>query len=531
MTDARPQIRQKRRVSAIWIIPIVAFLLGIWMVIFNLQSQGPEITIVFSTAEGLEAGKTKLKLRNVEIGLVETVVLGDDLESVVVTAQVEKEAEPLLREDTQMWVVRPRIGKGGVSGLSTVLSGGYIQIAPGQSSNERSKFVGLETPPVTPAGTPGKALTIISDRAGSIGVGDSILYKGYRVGSVETEEFDVEKNGMEYGIFVKAPFDDLVTTSTRFWNVSGLSFTAGADGIKASTGSLDTLLMGGVEFGLPLAVDHGEEVASGMQFLLYDNYAAVNERPYQHGIEYVVEFPQSVRGLKPGAPVEYRGLSAGHVERVMMSEMATQGDRGDGRAIPVLIRLEPARLNFPDTEDGISLLQDALERGVEGGMRATLSTGNLLTGSLYVAFDMYPDQPKASLGDYAGRTTIPTIESGLGGLEQRVAALLDKINDLPLDQTLAELQGTLASLNQVLAGDGMQSLPSSMDATLKQLQQTVASFSGDSELQSRLLPTITELDRTLASLREVLDTIAEQPNALIFNRAQRDDPRPPAGSQ
>jgi len=531
MTDAHAEISQKRRLSPIWIVPIVALALGIWMVSFTLQSQGPEITIVFSTAEGLEAGKTRVKLRNVEVGLVESVGLGEDLESVVVKVQLEKEAASLLLEDTQFWVVRPRIGKGGVSGLSTLLSGGYIQLAPGTSSKRRFKFVGLEVPPITPAGTPGMTLTIHADRAGSIGVGDPILYKGYRVGTVESDEFDVVSHGMTYGVFIEAPYDDLINTATRFWNVSGISITADADGIKASTGSLESLLMGGLELGLPLGIAAGQPVESGTTFKLYESYADVNERPFQHSVEFVVAFPQSVRGLQPGAPVEYRGLPTGQVVRVMVSELAETGIKGEGDPIPVLIRLEPARMELPDSEEGVERMRMSVAGSVSRGLRASLATGNLLTGSLFIALDLYPNEPAAELGSYVGLPTIPTIASGLGGIEQRITALLDKVNALPLDQTVLELQNTLASLNSVLSSEGMQSLPSSMDATLKELQKTVASFSGDSELQARLLPTITELDRTLVSLRQVLNTLEEQPNALIFNRAHREDPRPPAGAQ
>jgi paraquat-inducible protein B len=533
MTDAQANISQKRRISPIWFVPILALALGIWMLVYTIQSQGPEITIVFSTAEGLEAGKTKIKLRNVEIGLVESVGLGEDLESVVVKARLEKEATPLLQEDTEFWVVRPRIGKGGVSGLGTLLSGGYIQISPGKTGKKAKRFVGLETPPITPAGTPGKTLTIYSDRAGSVGVGDPILYKGFRVGTVESEEFDIEREGMHYRIFIGAPYDDLVTTSTRFWNVSGISFTAGADGIKASTGSLESLLMGGLEFGLPEGIGLGTPVQPGTRFKLYGSYADMNARPYHHGIEYIVAFPQSVRGLNPGAPVEYRGLPAGHVVRVMMTELTGTGTEGEqgGRPIPVLIRLEPARLEFPDSEEGVEMLQNAVANSVKRGMRASLTTGNLITGALYVAFDLFPDEPMSEIGEVLGRPTIPTIESGLGGIEMRVSRLLDKLNELPLDDTVGELQNTLASLNEVLAGDAMQSLPKSLDRTLAELQNTLASFSGESELQARLLPTISELDQTLASLRRVLDTLSDQPNALIFNRAKREDPQPRAGSK
>ena len=349
---------------------------------------------------------------------------------------------------------------------------------------------------------------------------------------IETESFDVESQEMEYLAFIEAPYDDLVTSATRFWNVSGLSFTAGADGIKASTGSLETLLLGGLEFGLPTGVGRGRPVEDGARFNLYDSFAQVNERPYRYGLEYVVAFPQSVRGLQPGAPVEYRGIPAGQVERVMLTEISTFELEGEGKPIPVLIRLEPARLEFEDNEEGVERLRSVLDRAVrEAGLRASLTTGNLITGSLYVAFDLYPGSPPSEIGEFIGRPTIPTIASGLGGIEQRVTTILDKVNDLPLEETLAELQGTLKGLNDMMGSDGMQNLPSSLDGTLQELQATLSSFSEDSELQARLLPTISELDQTLVSLREVLDTLAEQPNALIFNRATREDPRPPAGAQ
>jgi paraquat-inducible protein B len=531
MADPEATIREKRRISPIWIVPIVALAIGIYMVVWTIQRQGPEITITFRTASGLEAGNTKIKLRDVQVGLVESVGLGDDLETVIVTASLDREAAPLLREDTDFWVVRPRIGRGGVSGLQTVLSGAYIQISPGSARKKSKHFVGLEEPPVTPAGTPGKQLTILADRAGSVGVGDPILYKGFRVGSVETREFDVETRSLRYRIFIEAPYDDLVTTTTRFWEVSGISVTAGADGIQASIGSLESLIIGGVEFGLPKGIDRGSEVETGAIFQLYESYAKVNERPHLYGIEYVVEFTRSVRGLEAGAPVEYRGLPVGRVERVMLAELSGERGGGRGNPIPVLIRLEPARLELPDSPEGIHLLRRSIRSGVEaGGLRASLATGSLLTGSLYVAFDFYPDEPQADLGIYQGRPSIPTVASGFGGLEQRITALLDKLNALPLDDTLGEVEAMLASLNALVSSKGMQSLPASLDATMRDLQRTLASVSGDSELQARLLPLLAELDQTLASMKRLADTLSEQPNALLFNRATREDPRPPAGA-
>ena len=531
MTDASAKISEKRSFSPVWIVPIVAVLIGIWMVVYTIQSQGPDITIVFSTAEGIETGKTKIKFRDVEIGLVEDAGLGEDLESVVVHAQIHKEAAPLLREDTQFWVVRPRVGKGGISGLGTVLSGGYIQIAPGTSGEERLEFVGLEEPPVTPAGTPGVKLELTADKVGGVGVGDPILYDGYSIGWIESETFDLETRNMRFGAFVNAPYDELITTTSRFWNASGFKASAGADGIEIEIGSLETLAVGGVEVGTPEGVGKGAPVKSGMHFRLYSSFAAVNERPFRQSMEYVVAFPQSVRGLVPGAPVEYRGIPVGSVERIMLDELAAQGvSETAARPIPVLLRLEPARLQRPDTEEGVEQLRQAIVSGIPRGLRATLSTGNIITGGLYVAIDFYEDAPPVEVEEFAGRPMIPTIASGLGGLEQRVAQLLDKVNDLPLEQTVRELQQTLASLDDLLGSEGMQALPDRLGATLDELQLTAASFSGDSELQERLLPTVTELERTLSSLRQMLDTLDRQPNALIFNRDYREDPRPPAGT-
>jgi paraquat-inducible protein B len=421
------------------------------------------------------------------------------------------------------------VGRAGVSGLGTLLSGGYIQIAPGESEVMRRSFVGLEEPPVTPAGTPGIRITLTAARAGSVSAGDPVLFKGYTVGRVETEKFDPERQLLSYDVFIDAPYDKKLTHRHRFWDVSGVSAKAGADGIEVNLPALETLLIGGVEVGLPTGVGPGRPIDPGEEFQLYDSFDAVNERPYRYSLQYVVRFPQSVRGLSPGAPVEYRGIRLGQVERIMLSEIATGGGRGV--AIPVLIRLEPARIEMPDSPEGVERFRETIETAVGNGLRASLSTGNLLTGALFVTMDIYPNAEKDGLGEFADVQTIPTVPSGLEGIAQKVTVLLDKLNELPLDDTVARAEQLLASVDRLVASPDMQRLPQALEEAVVELRATLASLSADSELQNRLMPTITELERTLASLRQVLDTIDEQPNALIFNREYREDPRPPAGSQ
>jgi paraquat-inducible protein B len=530
MSDVHATVDRKRSFNPIWFVPIVALAIGAWMVIYTIQSEGPEITIVLSTAEGIEEGKTKIKLHEVDIGLVESVELGEDRKSVMVIASLKKDVEDLLREDTEFWVVRPRIGKGGVSGLGTLLSGGYIQLAPGEGAKGKRDFVGLEEPPVTAAGTPGIKVTLTAEKAGSVSAGDPVLFRGYTVGRVETETFDTDSKLMTYGVFIEAPYDELLTTTHRFWDVSGISVKAGADGIQADSVSLETLLIGGVEVGRPTGIALGAPAEAGDVYRLYDDFDSVNDRPYRYSIEYVVQFNQSIRGLRPGAPVEYRGMPLGQVERVMMTEMSRTVD-SSGQAISILLRLEPGRFVMPDSPEGVERLQQTLDAAVGEGLRASLSTGNLLTGGLYVSMDFFPNAEAAAQEEYAGRKTIPTISSGLDGIAQKLTMFLDKLNELPLEGTVTEAKNTLASIDRLIAGDEMQSLPASLEKTLTELQATLASMSADSELQARLLPTITELERTLGSLRQVLDTLDEQPNALIFNRKYGDDPQPPTGPQ
>jgi paraquat-inducible protein B len=530
MAEARATVTPRRRIARIWLVPIVALVLGLWMVIHDLRSRGPEVTIVFSSGEGLEVGKTKVKVRSVEVGLVDTLRLNDDLESVVVTTRLDKVVAPLLREDTQFWVVRPRIGPEGISGVGTLLSGGFIQLAPGSGKEGRRRFVGLDVPPVTPTGTPGLRVQLVSDRTGSVGSGNPVLYKGFRVGRIESSTFDVATQGMHYSAFIEAPYDELVTSATRFWNASGISLSATSDGIDVQMASLEALLVGGVTFGLPDGVEPGGRVESGASFDLYPSHASVSERPYRHGVEYVVRFARSVRGLKPDAAVEYRGIRVGHVERILLRELSTEGLIGEGEAIPVLMRLEPGRLGLPDSEAGTATLSHAVTQAIGQGMRATLATGSLLTGSLYVSLNVYPDEPLEETGPFAGRPTIPAAAGGLEAIEHRVTALLDKLNALPLDVLLDRVDGVLANLNVLLRSDGMRALPQTLDATLADLGKMLESVSADSALQERLTRTMTELNRTLRSLRVVLETLEEKPNALIFPRDPPPDPEPQAGT-
>jgi paraquat-inducible protein B len=544
VSEAEAVVTKRKRPAGIWLVPIVAFVLGIWMVVYNYMNEGPTIYIEVATAQGIEAGKTKVRALEVVIGLVEEVRLKDDLSGVVVTAKLDKEAAHLLREDSEFWMVVARIGTGGISGLGTILSGGYMQLTPGTGKTGRRRFVALEDPPVTPLGTPGLNVTLISDRTGSVSQGDAVVYKGYKVGRVEKTRFDPDTRKVNHDVFVNAPYDTLVNSATRFYNVSGVSVHTSPDGVKIDLASLETLVMGGVSFGVPEGVPDGGPVESGTQFRLYRNHESMSDDPYKHGLELVVAFRSSVRGLTPGAPVEYRGIRVGTVKRLMVKELVAAGLQTKGDPIPVLIRIEPGRYEIGDTADAVALMRREIEVAVKTGMRANLETGNLITGALFIGLDYYPDEAPMELADFAGYPMLPSVESGLDQLTKQVGEFLDKLNDMPLDQTVVsvntavvQLETTLATLNDVLVdvraiagSDGAQNLPADLQATLQQLTETLNAYSGSSPFYGRMEQTLNELNATLHNIQRLARRLEDKPNAIIFSGSPAEDPEPQVGS-
>ncbi|MCB1701610.1 MAG: intermembrane transport protein PqiB [Halioglobus sp.] len=546
MSELKPQISTGRRFNPIWVVPVVAIVVGLYMVIHTKLTEGPEVTIQFNTAEGLEAGKTKLRYRDVDVGVVESVSLNDARDKVVITAKMDREAADMLREDTRFWVVRARVGAGAISGLGTILSGAYIQLDPGNGKRKKkTDYIGLELPPLTPADAPGVRLVLYSENAGSLSAGDPIVYNGYKVGRIESVTFDVKDKVVRYDTFIDAPYNDLVTAGTRFWDVSGITVNATAAGINVSTGSMETILLGGVAFGNLPGVAAGKKAVSGDRYKLNASYEALEEDPFLFKAYFVVEFAQSLRGLEPGAPVEYRGIQIGRVERILIKELVSKRAAGSGEPIPVLVYLEPARFGLEDSAQSVDGMYNSVAAGVKQGMRASLQTGNLLSGALYINLDYYKDTPEAKIGRFGEYPVLPSIPSGLGRLEQQVSQLLDKLNALDvepllgsantamgtLDVTLASLTSTMSSLQVILDEEGTKALPNEIGQTLAELRKTLGSLSPESAAGQSLSNSVFELNRTLRNLEELTRNLSTQPSSLVFPSETPADPIPEARPQ
>lgn len=529
-----PVTKPRRRFfSPVWIIPLVAAALGLWLVVKYYSAKGPEIEVSFETAEGIIAGKTPVLCRSVNVGTVATVRLSGDLKQVIVTLDMTHDATRLLVSDTQIWVVRARYSSAGVSGLNTIVSGNYIELQPGQHKDARRNFVGLENPPVTPPGVPGLHIRLIADTAGGLGPGASIIYKGIDVGKIESRTFHSDTGEVEFTAFISGEYGHLVDRNTHFWNYSGIDVKVGPDGFKLRTGTLTTILAGGVTFSEPeVGRSKTQRLADNSTFHLF---ASIDEATRQTDLNptlpYLMLFTGSVRGLSVDAPVEFRGIRVGTVMGISFKYLPND----PARRVPVLIKLDPTMLlNVPgnDYDAAHAGIADSVERG----MRASLKTGSLLTGQLYVDLDFQKDAAPDKIAEVEGYDVLPTVPSGLGELQEKVNALLDKIQALPLEKTvgnandaLASLKDTLKSLNDLVSQKETQALPGELRKDLAELQKTLAGYNGQSAFYQDLSGVLLQLTETLRSLKALTSTLERSPNSIIFGKPG--DVSPPRGSR
>ncbi|HIF9083383.1 TPA: intermembrane transport protein PqiB [Photobacterium damselae] len=546
MSDNKPtqaEVKNLKQVSAIWIIPIVALAIGIWMLAQYITSKGPEITLKMPTAEGIEVGKTQIKSLNVKVGVVTNIQLSDDYSYITVTARMNKDADRMLRDDTLFWVVKPRIGKEGISGLDTLLSGSYIELQPGKSDIKKYNFKVLDVPPIAPPDTKGLRVVLTNKEAGKLSVGDPVLYEGFTVGRVEQVSFNTNTKLANYHLFIFQPYDSLIQTTTKFWLASGVDFQMSASGINVKIGSLESLITGGVSFGLPDGVSSGEKVTTqNEKYRLYDNMKQVTEGMYDKYLPYVMLFKESIRGLQPGAPVEYRGVRIGTVEKVPF-KLPTNKHGFSNKMIPILVHIELGRITQLGGHETLDGLKADLQEEFKTGLRATLKTGSLITGALFIDLNVDPDEKAPKLQSFDGYDIFPTKAGGFAEVQKQVTDLLKKLNNLPVEKTVNSLNSTLAAtektlqsaervtadLDRLLKQKDTQQLPADIRQSLKEIQHTLNSYGPNGAPYQNLEGALNQFQDVMQELQPVLKQINKKPNSLIFGGDKTADPIPAGG--
>ncbi|RZT42954.1 PqiB family protein [Cupriavidus agavae] len=528
-----PQPARRRRArwlpSLVWLIPIVAAVVGVSLLVNTLASRGPDITVTFRTAEGLTPGKTAVRYKDVDIGLVKSVRLALDRSHVVANIELTKDAESFAVKDTRFWVVRPRFAISGVSGLETLLSGAYIGVDAGKSVESTRSFTGLEVPPVVTTDASGRQFVLRAQELGSLDIGSPVYYRRVQVGQVVAYQLEPNGRDITLRVFVNKPYDKLVTADTRFWHASGVDLKLDAGGLKLSTQSLVTVLLGGVAFQAPENTTATDAAAENTQFLLAGDQGEAMKEPEELAPTLaVLNFDQSVRGLAPGAPVDFRGVIVGQVRSIGIEY---QRERKAFR-MPVVVELYPSRMGFRERDVADQARQRTIVQGlIQRGMRAQLRTGNLLTGQLYVALDFFPKAPPPrDLNLDAPLPEFPTTPGTFDELQAKLGDIVNKIDKVPFDQIGQEARTAMVSMNRML--DSADKLVAQLNgdvapqvlAALQDARRTLTAANGtlasDAPLQQDTRRMLQELTRTATSLRALTDYLERHPEALLRGKTE-----------
>ena len=534
-------LETKKHISIVWLIPMVAALIGAWLAIKAITEQGPTIVIHFKSAEGLVAGKTKVMYKDVELGKVDSIRLSDDLSHVEVKATLSKQTESFLSDHTRFWIVRARVAAGEVSGLGTLFSGAYIGVDPGKGGERARVFEGLETPPIVTTDLPGRHFTLRADKLGSLDVGAPVYYRQIKVGQVDAYNLTEDGKAIMIQVFIQAPHHERVFKNTRFWNASGVDLNLTAEGVKLNTESLVSVLFGGIAFETPPDLSAATPAEEGQIFALYPSRTDAYEFTSSRKVYFLLHFDETVRGLSTGSPVEFRGIKIGQVMDIQlnfdMEKLSFQ--------IPVLIELELDRILAMGTAGPEN--RNTLDELVAKGLRGQLKMGNALTGQLIVDLDIHPHAKPAKVIYGGPYPELPTVRAPLAQITSNLGQIIDKLQKLPIEEigedlrktvsgtqrlvNSAELLDSLRTLNETLKET--QALTQRLNhtaseqfgATLEQAQQTLRAaetlFKSDSPLQYETKTMLQELSKAARSIRNMADYLEQHPDALIYGKENK----------
>jgi paraquat-inducible protein B len=543
-----PEIQRGKRFSIVWLIPLLAALIGAWLAVKAIRETGPTITIVFKSAEGLVPGKTEIKYKDVSVGKVQTIQLSEDLTEVLVTAEMSRDVADYLTADSLFWIVRARVAVGEVSGISTLFSGAYIGMMPGSGGKIVHRFEGKEKPPAIFRDSPGRQFSLRADRLGSLDIGSPVYYRQVKVGRVTDVDMAQDGTGVILEIFVEAPYHHQVKRTSRFYNASGLNMNLGPDGVRIDTPSLASLLVGGISFFTAEGMNTEPPPTPNQIYTLYENRDSANAASYTYREYYLLYFEETVRGLSTGSPVDFYGIKIGEVISI---RLLFDQDRLTFR-IPVLIAIEPDRIELSG-ERAIAEYQ-VMERLVEKGLRAQQRIGNLLTGQSYVSMRLHPEAESRTILRDDTYPVLPTIPNTVEEIAATAKGLLERLNGLPFEKTLEDIREAAQKVTTVVGSTALESAIDNIDQSFAEFKEVTSGFNDGTipklnemldQIQGALTigkqalsrantvlgegaPVVNNLNRLLLELQDaarsveaLADYLERHPDAIVFGKGDR----------
>jgi paraquat-inducible protein B len=538
-------VLRQHRFNWIWLVPIVAVGISLYLGVRFLSDRGPLVTITFKTGNGITPGQTQVQHKAVPLGMVETMHLSRDLSTVIVHVRMKEEGDKILTDHARFWVERPRLTPGNISGLETLVSGAYIEVDPGPPGGKPAyAFTGLEEPPGVRSDVPGTMYRLHASRLGSVGEGTPVFYRDVSVGEVLSYDLGNGLGPVDIRIFVRAPYDRFVRPQTHFWNTSGVSVNIGPQGFHVELQSLQAVFSGGVAFKTASLLPNEPRSPAGTEFRLYDSETDADNAEYTQNIPFVTYFTSSVSGLSRGSAVEMFGLRVGTVTDV---ELMLDAPSGRSR-VRVAFDLQPQRLpGATFTLAGMSPAQVTASL-VAQGMRAVLASSNFLTGQQVVSLQYVPAVAPAQLGTEGNALLLPSQAGGLDNITTSLSDIATKLDAIPFDQigrdvaatlknfsgpefrqTMHDLGQTMAQLHDIArkANAGATPLLKRLPQLSQDLQQTLArangllgenGYGGNSDFSRDMKRLLDQVNETARSIRLLVDFLDRHPEALIRGR-------------
>ncbi len=536
LPSAVPDARRRVRLPYVWILPIIVILAGAFVAVREKLAEGTSIEITFHTADDLEPNKTKISYKAVEIGEVKGIHVSKDRKEVIVEARIHRDARDYLVKDTRFWVVRPRVTGANISGLGTLVSGAYIGVDVGHSTEPESSFTGLEVPPIVTSGVPGREYVLHASDIGSLNIGSTVFYRHMAAGQVVAYALDPGGASVTIKVFINSPYDTFVTADTRFWQASGVDMSIDSDGVKLRTESLASILEGGVSFQSPKDSTATAEMAEDTAYKLYSDRERAMRETDTLAETFILYFQGSLRGLSVGAPVDLRGITIGEVKRLSVEYDRTAGELRFPVEVDIFPQRIRARARPSNSKDaGMSDVggHTMIDSMVAHGMRAALKDGNLLTGQKYISVDVVKGAPRETVAWDAHPPIFPTAAGGLEEITDSIGSVAKKLDKVPFDQISDHLIATMATLDQTLKrtdhllGNVDSSVAPQVTATLKEAEDAMKSarnaMAEGGSLNHDLGDALVQLSRAAKSLSALADYLERHPETLI--RGKPADPQ------
>ena len=527
MSTEIPKIEESSKfnlITSIWIVPFIALIIAGWLAYQYFSELGPEIEIIFPENEGLHAGQSQIKYRNVPIGTVQKIVLQEDGEGVTVIARMEKFATPYLNTNAKFWIVKPEVGISGVSGLETLISGTYIDMFAAKGGEPRDSFQGLnQAYRYTEEGT---YIQLSAPSSYNVKQGTPVYFKNIKAGQVEHVNISLDGQSVEFAVFINKLYVPYVHRSSKFWVKSAVDVSFVHGRLDVNVAPVTHLVQGGIEFS-STGEDTSETVPEKYVFRLYKNANLAEGQVIGRGGDFINTFEilteDSIAKLKKGALVQYEGYEVGRVKDIALSYHKTT-HKVLGK---VLVDIDLS--SFASEKDTMKTCIQKFYKALEEGLSAKISSTDPFTGTLFVDLVFDTNATHRSIQQGEQYVLLPSLPNNAVGIVDKVEMLVASLNNVvdqnaePIQKIVADLQNTVNNLNAMTGTKTFKTMPDELNKTMKALTNTLRTakkvlkeYDSNSLLTHQVSQTLKEVTETSQEMQEFLKLMNRKPNSLIF---------------